>query len=391
MKIAMLVKNFVTTGGANRYAVELSRCLARKGHDVHVYAQSWDEALLRGLTLHRVRVIRRPRFLNSLVYALQVSRRTRRGSYDIVHSHQRTVHHHVLSMHHPCYQGGRLGIAPRHLAYRWLESRQFGCPAIRAVIAVSEQNKQDIVAHYPRVSPFIHVIYPGVDRIFLETTDGSEHRRAVRARHGIAEDDLALILVGSEFKRKGLRFLIDALALLRQHRALERIPHLLVLGGGDPAEFRELAGRHGLAGQIHFVGMTRTVERYYAAADLLVLPTLNEPFGMVVLEAMASGLPAVVSRIAGAAEVLRHGDNALLLDDPRDPKQIADAVVALSDPERRRAMGRRARDTARAFTWERMAEEIERLYQHAASNNQTGNECNRVGPSLFSDSPNSDR
>jgi UDP-glucose:(heptosyl)LPS alpha-1,3-glucosyltransferase len=381
MKIAMLVRNFVTTGGAERYAVELSTRLGRRGHDVHVYAYRWDPGVTGGLTMHRVPYIRRPRFVNALLYAFLTRRLVRQEPFDIIHSHQRTIHHHVLSMHHPCYVAGRffagplrqaldwIGglVTPRHLVYRWLEFRQFHCRSLACVVAVSHGIKRDILAHHALDPETIHVIYPGVDVDGLSPERIQPHRRDVRKRHQLTDDDLAVVFVGSEFKRKGLRYAIEALGLLARERRLPAVPHLFVLGGGDPSDYRRLAERLEIAARVHFIGLYPQVEHYYAAADLCLLPTLSDPGPLVVLEALAAGLPVIVSRQAGTAELLLDGENARLLDDPRDVRRLADAILSLADPAVRRRMGERARKTVSNMTWDAMADEIEALYRRALS------------------------
>jgi UDP-glucose:(heptosyl)LPS alpha-1,3-glucosyltransferase len=381
MKIAMLVKNFITTGGAERYAVELSTRLAKRGHDVHVYAHRWDPALAEGITLHRIPRIWRPRFIDAMRYALETRRLVRRGSYDVIHSHQRTIHHHVITMHHPCYQIGRDGapalrrlfnrlwrwVSPRHLVYRWLERRQFCARTVRAIISVSRTIKAEILSRYPVESEQIHVIHPGVDVEKMAPDVAARLRLDFRKRHELAERDLAIVFIGSEFKRKGLRCAIEAVGLLHAKGPSAVTPHLFVLGSGNPLNYQRQAEQLGVAPFVHFIGLYRHVEHYYALADLFLLPTLSDPFPLVVLEAMACGVPVIVSRQQGVAEVLRDGDNALLLDDPRDPRQIAAAIDLLCDPTRRTRMGRQAREMAMRLTWERMTDEVERLYQRTVA------------------------
>ena len=372
----MLVKNFVTTGGAERYAVELSTCLLRRGHEVHVYAQRWDPTLVDGMTIYRVPGIHRPRYLNALLYAFETRRLVKREAYDVIHSHQRTIFHQVLSMHHPCYSISRNRVGPisqfvgpfkrfanpRHFAYRWLESRQFGCASLRYVVAVSEGTKQDILARYDLASSVVRVIYPGVDSRKMSPEITRQHRIDVRKRYGLTEGDIAIIFVGSEFKRKGLRFAIEALGLLRDERVSCKV-HFFVLGAGDQREYRHLAERFGIVEQVHFIGLYPHVEHYYAAADICLLPTLSDPFPLVVMEAMAFGLPVIVSKVQGVAEVLQNGYNAMLLDDPRDACQIKGAIIHLLEGSRRVELGSRAREAAQSFTWDRMTDGVIRLYE----------------------------
>jgi UDP-glucose:(heptosyl)LPS alpha-1,3-glucosyltransferase len=139
-----------------------------------------------------------------------------------------------------------------------------------------------------------------------------------------------------------------------------------VLGSDDPTDYRRLAERLHIASRVHFVGLYPQVEHYYAAADLCLLPTLSDPFPLVVLEAMACGLPVVTTTRQGVAELLRHGDNALLVEDPRDTRAIVEAIRALAAPDERRRIGRRARETVATLTWDRMTDEIEQLYRDVA-------------------------
>jgi glycosyltransferase involved in cell wall biosynthesis len=111
---------------------------------------------------------------------------------------------------------------------------------------------------------------------------------------------------------------------LRAMAACKDLPFRLdVVGRADPGPFMELTTQLGLTTRVHHHGSSNDVGRYMAAADLFVLPTQYEPFGLVIVEALASGLPTITSRLAGAAEAVRHGSNGLLLDDPLDVEELA--------------------------------------------------------------------
>jgi glycosyltransferase involved in cell wall biosynthesis len=115
---------------------------------------------------------------------------------------------------------------------------------------------------------------------------------------------------------------------------------------------------------VTFLGRQADVHRYFAAADLFVLPTLYEPFGMAVLEAMASGLPVVTSRTAGVAELITDREDGLLLDDPTDATAIATAVHLLVDsPELREHLGRTAREKVSGYSWDYVVRETLNVYR----------------------------
>lgn len=204
----------------------------------------------------------------------------------------------------------------------------------------------------------VHVIHHGVDPGFFKpaTTAGEkEARERLRSACGVGRGELACLFVGS-YERKGLDTALEAMAILPSvARAKVK---LVAVGGGDTEAFAKRAQELGVADRVRLVGPTREIHRYYQAADLFFLPTRYEPFGLVILEAMAAGLAPVVSRLAGASELLEHGKSGLLLDDPRDPREAADQIARIaSDPALRESLGARSREIAEGRSWDRVAEE----------------------------------
>jgi UDP-glucose:(heptosyl)LPS alpha-1,3-glucosyltransferase len=167
-----------------------------------------------------------------------------------------------------------------------------------------------------------------------------------------------LCLVANEFRRKGLEVVLRAMAAAANPRI-----QLVVVGRDDPAPFRSLISNLGLSSRVHFAGSVRGVNEYYAAADIFVLPTLYEPFGLVITEAMAAGLPVIVSKLAGAAEIMEPGRDGVLLDDPHDSIELARAIDSLAAPEIRDRMGRQARETALRHQWHDVVAQVSAVYR----------------------------
>ena len=145
--------------------------------------------------------------------------------------------------------------------------------------------------------------------------------------------------------------------------------HLLAVGRGDLDHFAGLAEAAGAREQVTLAGPASDIERVFGAADAFVFPTLYEPFGMVITEAMASGLPVITSRQAGAAEMIEDGASGLLLDAPGDVQELASVMERLllsginSD-----AMGAKARDSVIGYDWAKVAAETMGLYRQVAQN-----------------------
>ena len=183
-------------------------------------------------------------------------------------------------------------------------------------------------------------------------------RAALRAAETVGEAVVALF-VGGDWDRKGLHIAIDAVSKVR---AAGYDLRLWVVGHGDAARLGALAKRHGVAREIRFFGPRSDIERFYQAADLLVMPSAYEAFSLVCLEAAASGLPLVIPPISGASEIVGSDEGGLVVE--RSVRFVADALATLaSDAELRIRLGVTARQHASAYTWQRSAESVMNLYE----------------------------
>ena len=227
------------------------------------------------------------------------------------------------------------------------------------ISANSERTGNDLVRFYGADPAKIKVIYNGVDAERFSPAN-ARHRGEVRRRYGIPEDALVVLFVG-EYRRKGLATVVRAVGHLDDPRV-----HLLAVGRGDAEHYRILAAQAGIGGRATFAGPTRDVERVFGAADLFAFPTYYEPFGMVITEAMASGLPVITPRSAGASEMIEDGVSGLLLDRPGDPEELGGKIRSLLSGEAgRREMGRRARPAVSGYGWAQVAEDTLSLYYHS--------------------------
>jgi UDP-glucose:(heptosyl)LPS alpha-1,3-glucosyltransferase len=183
-------------------------------------------------------------------------------------------------------------------------------------------------------------------------------RQEVRQELRIPETALAILLVGNDWQKKGLPCLIEAVARLRNQDL-----RILVRGTDQPSLCRDLIKQHGLESRVIILPLVPDIERHYAAADMYVGPSLEDSFAIPPLEAMACGLPAIVSRQAGASEIVTHGVDGFVLEDPRDSEQLAHLIRRISvDAELRAVIGVHAAETARHYTWQRNAQEMKWIF-----------------------------
>ena len=232
-------------------------------------------------------------------------------------------------------------LLPRYREFDVLTARQYADDG-RIVLALSEMVRRDLRRFHHVPDKQIRLIYNGVDTRRFSPENRSTHRDAVRQRLGLG-DEVLFLIVAHNLRLKGLPTLLKAIGLL------ESAPHavrLAVVGGKRTEPFRRMARRLGVSRQVRFIGAVEDAVPYYAAADVYVQPTFYDPCSLVVLEALASGLPVITTRFNGAGELMTPGEHGYLLDDPADAVTLSRQMSQLLDDGRRRQMSLDARKLA---------------------------------------------
>ena len=369
MKLAIVRQRYNPYGGAERFVARALPALERSGAEVCLIsrsAQGWGAREVLSVN---------PPYLGNLWRDWSFARAARRAwrtrGFDLVQSHERIpgcdvyragdgVHRRWLELRRAAAGPlERLGIG-LNLYHRYVctaEQRMFEHPRLRAVVCNSHMVREDI-QHAFRIAPEkLHVIYNGVDLEYFNPRNRPALRAAARAELELSERDVVFAFVGSGFARKGLGAAIDALALP------EADSFQLVVAGRDRHQrrFERQAVERDVERRVRFLGGREDVRPLYAAADCLILPTRYDPFPNTVLEALAMGLPAIVSTRCGAAEVIHAGVNGWICE-PDDPQGLAHlmhtAAKAIHDPATEGA----ARATAEGFGIDAMAAKLVELY-----------------------------
>jgi UDP-glucose:(heptosyl)LPS alpha-1,3-glucosyltransferase len=374
VKVALVAHHARPTGGQDRYLLELARHLGDR-HDVHLVVVRAEGTEGMGVTVHELGLKDRPVLALSPRFAHRAAALVSGAGYDIVHgvggslpgANVITAQYchaawHEARRRYRVPEGTTLDawyqtlVGAQAVAY---ERRAYADPALRAVIAVSRTTAGELTRYYRVGADRITVVHNGADPEVFDRARYPTSRQALRHELGIAADAPVALLVGT-YARKGLDTAIAAVA-----RASSTL-HLVVAGAGDRDVARRWAASAGLAGRLHLLGARSDVASLYAAADVFILPTRYEPFGMVIAEAMASSLPVIVSACSGAAELIEPGVSGYVVEAADD----ADAFAAhlrtlLADPAHRETVGRAARQAAQAVAWPTVAAQTEAVY-HAA-------------------------
>ncbi len=253
----------------------------------------------------------------------------------------------------------------RRLYYKFimsLERRIYRNPEVR-LAAVSSHVASQLKSYFQ--CDDVCVIPNAVDTVRFSPQARNKRRSESRRSFSYDEQDFVLLLIGNDWKKKGLDTLLRALAQLAV------LPlRLLVVGSDNPGLYRPLLSQLGLQQRVRIEKPSPDVLSFYAAADLYVAPSLEDAFNLPILEAMACGLPVIASAKAGASELIRDGETGFILTDPQDYLHLADLIRRLhGDDTLRTAVGESASRYALAnCSWNENAQKtkefLEAAFQH---------------------------
>ena len=361
------------TGGMNVYVLQIAKEFARRGNKVDVFTRCHDPRDPQIVDLgDGARVVHLkagplsetkealyqyiPEFLNNLL-AFQRSEET---PYDLIHSHY--------------WLSGRVGMelskswnVPHVTTFHTLAKTKLQAragekePDLRvsverrvmgsadAIIVSTAQERDDLARLYQTSPHKVRIIPAGVDLGLFRSLDKTQARKEL----GLSEKKV-ILYVGRIEPLKGLDILLNAIAMLEDTSDTR----LLIVGGKPGLDkeldrLKSLASQLGIANFVTFTGALGQTElpKYYSAADVFVLPSYSESFGLVALEAMACGTPVVVSRVGGLKTFVKDGETGYLIP-WRCPEPFAQRIeVLLTNPPLREMMGKAAAAKAQQMSW----------------------------------------
>ncbi len=366
-KIAVVIPKYGLAGGAEQFASELTGKLRDKTKDAfHVLANRWapGSGVVR---FEKIPIVSFPKWLTTISFAWFAQRQIRRGHFDLVHSHERIFAADLFTLHgvpHRYWvdQVRRKKMSLHDRATAWVEKKlvlESGC---RKFVAVSHLTRDIFLQEYLIDPEKVAVIHPGVELSDYRREDKDDVRRAVRSSLGISENELVMVFASMNFEIKGLDDIIASLGRLQK-----QIPRfkLVVAGKGNTKKYRKIAGEAGVAENLVFSGVLsrEKLTDLYLAGNLYVMLSKFDTFGMVVLEAMAAGLPVMVSSHVGAKDLVVQNENGFVVDDPSDHDRVAFILKAMLEENTRRRMSAAALATAAENSWDTIAVKYANIYR----------------------------
>jgi len=365
-KIAVVIPKFGLVGGAEQFASELSEKLS-SGHQetLHVFANHW-QSNSHVLKFHKIPIISFPKFLTTISFAWFVQRQIQRNNFSLVHSHERIFTADIFTLHgvpHRYWvdQVRRKRMSLYDTATAWVEKKLVYEGHCKKFIAVSALTKDIFLREYPIDPGQVAVIHPGVNLTDYAHKKKDDVRRTVRSALGIGAEEPVIIFASMNFEIKGLDDILLTLAQLKKQNDKFK---LIVAGKGNIKKYEKMAKEAQISSNVIFtgvVGKDKLID-LYLAGDLYMMLSKFDTFGMVVLEAMAAGLPVMISSHVGAKDLVQEGENGFIINNPSDYDHIVSKLKILFDENSRRSMSAAAYQTAAQNTWDVVAAKYQNTY-----------------------------
>ncbi len=371
--------------GVWRCVVELAqKFLKYDNTEIHVFAASFKNYSDERIIFHRVPIIKGHVFTEVISFFIMSRFKQKGCKFDIKHAHVPAGFPQDIITAHACHKAGieeRARREKNHLSFilKWLKlfypipmgiiKYNYRKRNYKKVIAISGRVKEELIKYYNVPEEDVVVIYDGVNTEEFNPENKSLFKKVIRSKYNLLTHDKVALFVANRFKGKGLIYIIQALPLIKFKNL-----KLLVVGGANIGFYQRLAKKLGVIDKVIFAGHVEDVKKYYAMADLFILPTLYEAFGLVVVEAMATGLPVIISEFAGVSEIITDQKDGLLLKDPTDPKEITAKIEQLlENPDLMEKISKSAREVAEKYSWDVIAEKTMKLYVEVS-----GSKCGGV-------------
>lgn len=339
MKLAFCLYHYFPFGGMQRDFLRIAKACLAKGYQVHVFTLSWQGPRLPNLPVHIVPMKAWRNHRLYLKFAEYIKEHVQ--GFDRIVGFNKMPGLDVYFAADPCYQAKALHnrswwyrCLARYHTLHALEQAVLQPKASTKILALTHRQCQDFITYYQTPAERIHLLAPGLAYPALNAAQRSTLRQRLREDYGVDEGESVLLFIAARFKTKGLDRAIRALAALSN--LLRATTRLWVIGNDHKQAYIRLAHRLGIQSQIHFLGAHDNVQAFLAAADLLIHPAREEAAGLVILEALASGLPVLSVDICGYADYVVQAGAGRILSTPFNQSELDQTLQAiLQDTEYR--------------------------------------------------------
>jgi UDP-glucose:(heptosyl)LPS alpha-1,3-glucosyltransferase len=344
LKLAFLINNYYPFGGMEKNFLRIVKACVKAQFEVQIFTMSWQgeqpedaEVILvpfKGLSNHS----RGQSFVDSFQDGFAPA------SFDLIVGFNRMPGLDLYYNADVCYvldvarrRSFLSRLTSRYRTYSKFEEAVFGAQSSTHIMYLSEAEKKNYQQVYSTPESHFHYLPPGIDRQRIRTAQTDDIRQQVRAEFGLCGDDFLLLLIGSDFGRKGVARAISSVASLPD--SLRAKAQLFIIGQGKEKKYRRQAQSVGLVKQVHFLGGRDDVPRFLAAADLLIHPAVTENTGNVIVEALVAGCAVLATGACGYGFHVRAAKAGCIANEPFEQDELNQLLIKMLDWHKLRTWG----------------------------------------------------
>lgn len=338
MHIAFVLNTYSPFSGLARDFMRIANVCQERGHTIHVYVMSWHGDVLPSFDVHIMGIKGLSNHAKVAYFHQKLNIELRKAKHDCVVGFNKMPMLDVYFAADTCYVERFENapfwkkLNPRYRVYSKAEQTVFGDESETVCLMISDMQVKQFKKFYGVPDKRLVLLPPGIDVDRRRPKDWIKIRKKFREKHGLKDDDLLVLMVGTGFKTKGVDRAIEAIASLSKFEKAR--VSLMVVGEGDHRAYRRLANDKGVGNRVCFMGGRSDVPEFLLGADLLLQPSRKESAGMVILEAIVSGLPVLVSGVCGYAKHVEKSQAGVVLEEPFLQESLNENLVKMMSTDK---------------------------------------------------------
>lgn len=321
MKIAFCLHKYFPYGGQQRDFKRIALACQQRGHQIIVYTFEWQGEKCPGFEIVIVPKQGSSNHARNHFFSRWITDYRRSHPDDVLVGFNKMAGLDIYFAADVCYaaktakdKGFFYKLTPRYRSYSQAESAVFSTYSNTEILVLTPQQQTDFIEFYQTPKERFHLLSPGIDPQLYSSQQRDSYREKTRQQLGLTSDEFFLLQVGSDFRRKGVKRSLEAIAALPV--SIKDKVTFWVVGADNAASYRRYTEKLGIATQVHFHQGRDDIPQLMAAADLLLHPAHQEAAGIVLIEALASGLPVICTEVCGNAPYLSAAGNGKVIGEP---------------------------------------------------------------------------
>ncbi|MEW4981716.1 MAG: glycosyltransferase family 4 protein [Cycloclasticus sp.] len=320
MRLAFALYKYFPFGGLARDFVRIANICVQKGYVVDVYVMEWQGDIIAEYNTYILACGGWSNHAKVADFHRQLDDKLQHEQYDAVIGFNKIPNIDVYYAADPCYierfkeKSFLQTLNPRFRFYSGVERAVFGGDSKTVCLMISDVQTELFKQHYGVADNKLVPLPPGIDLSRRRPDNAADIRAEFRKEHQLNEQDIVILMVGTGFKTKGVDRAIEALSSLPE--VLLSKTHLMVVGEDDLPSYERLAAEKKVGDKVHFMGGRSDVPTFLLGCDVLLHAARKENTGTVILEAMAAGLPMLVTAVCGYAKHVKKAQSGVVLVSP---------------------------------------------------------------------------